>query len=433
MASCRACGAGVGRQFRFCSQCGSAVGVELDLLDLAPPAHDEATVTYGRSGRFWAAVGGGVLAVLLGLWILSSIGGGDGGRGAGADDPSGRPTTTRAAARTATTSPTDGATATTAASGPASSDGGGATTTASTRAPSTSVLAGGGPLPGQPLGLSLIIGSEERLRRLDLDTGVVTGYERAGTPLVVSGGWVLIQEDNGLARAVPVSDLDAEVASVWSQYSTGLPRPGPLPGQIWLPDANGRTLVWRLVDAGSRETVQELDSGAAAWWQQPESVLDPMVVGSTTGQVFERDGDTFRPVATGELVAVGRTAVLVRRCTDPRTCTLHWIDRSTWRDTTAPVPADRAGEVTTASVSDDGRLLLYSTASQSFLFDVSRGQEVMQVAVWPGVLSVSPDGRWAVAVHTAGRIALYDVDRGETTEVGLSSASTGQVVIVPSA
>ena len=423
MASCRACGAGVGRQFRFCSQCGSAVGVELDLLDLAPPAHDEASVTYGRPGRFWVAVVGGVVAVLLGLWALSSIGGGDARGGAGDEAAARRPTTTVGARAATTTSP---------ASESPPSDG--ATTTATTGAPATNVLAGGGPFQSEPLGLSLIIGSEERLRRLDLDTGVVTTYERVGTPLVVSGGWVLIQGGNGLARALPVSDLDAEVASVWSQSSTGLPLPGPVPGQIWLPDADGPTLTWRLVDPSTRKTVQELDSGVAAWWQQPESVLDPMVVGSTTGQVFERDGETFRPVAMGELVGVGRTVVLVRRCTDPRSCTLHWIDRSTWRDTTAPVPADRAGEVTAASVSDDGRLLLYSTASESFLYDVSRGREVAQVAAWPGgVLSVSPDGRWAVVVHTAGRIALYDVERGETTEVGVSSSSQGQVVIVPTA
>lgn len=426
MASCRACGAGVGRQFRFCSQCGTAVGVELDLLDLAPPAHDQAIVTYGRPGRFWAAVAGGVVAVLLGLWVLSSIGGGS--SGAATDDATGaRPTTTRAAARAATPSLSD-AVATT-RSDPPTSDG--ATTTTAGAAVSTSVVAGGGPLLSEPVGLSLVIGSEERLRRLDLDTGVVTGYERAGTPLLATGGWVLIQNENSLARAVPVTDLGAQVASVWSQYSSGLPRPGPAPGQIWLPDADGRTLRWRLVDAASREVVEELDSGVAAWWQQPESVVDPMVVGSTTGQVFERDGAAFRPVAKGELVAVGRASVLVRRCIDPRSCTLHWVDRSTWRDTGGAVPDNRAGELTSASVSDDGRLLLYSTASESFLFDVSRGQEVMQVATWPGVLSASPDGRWAVAVHTAGRIGLYDVDRGETTEVPVSSSSNGGVVIVP--
>ncbi|MEZ5411449.1 MAG: hypothetical protein R2761_25685 [Acidimicrobiales bacterium] len=398
------------------------MGVELDLLDLAPPAHDEASVTYGRPGRFWAAVAGGLLAVVVGLWALSAIGGGDAGDAAAGPD---RPTTTRVTARAATSPPT------TERADPAASDvltttsDGGAT-------PSTSVLADGGPLLGQPVGLSLLIGSQERLRRLDLDTGVMTGSERAGLPLFGTGRWVLVQGSSGLVRALPLADLDADVPSLWAQYSPVLPRPGPDPGQIWLPDAAGPTLVWRLVDAGSRDVLQEVDSGVAAWWDQAEAVIDPQVIGSGTGEVFERDGAAFRRVAEGELVAVGRTVVLVRRCTDPASCTLHWMDRASWREVPAAVPDNRAQELTTASISDDGRLLLYTTATESFLFDVSRGREVMAVGTWPGTLSVSPDGRWAVVVHVAGRIALYDVERGETVELPVSTSGDGQVVVVPS-
>jgi len=402
------------------------VGEELDLLDLAPPAHDEATVTYGRSGRFWAAVAGSLLAVMLGLWALSSVGGGGGG-----DDDAGgsdRPTTTKVTARAATSPTTDASEPT----GPTEPSGPGTTPSTSPGAASTSVLVGGGPLLGQPVGFSLLIGSQERLRRLDLDSGVVTGYERAGLPLFVTGDVVLVQGPSGLTRALPLADLDADVPSLWSPYSPVMPRPGPEPGQAWLPDATGSTLVWRLVDARSRDVLRELDSGVAAWWDQAEAVLDPQVIGSSTGDVFERDGDAFRRVTEGELVTVGRTVVLVRRCSDPRSCTLHWIDRATWREVPAPVPDGRAQQLSTASVSDDGRLLLYATASESYLFDVSRGREVMQVGMWPGTLSVSPDGRWAVVVHVAGRIGLYDLDRGETVELPVSTSGDGQVVIAPS-
>lgn len=423
MASCRACGAGIGRQFRFCSQCGVAAGVELDLLDLAPPAHDEATVSYGRPGRFWAAVGGGTLAVLAGLWALSSVGGASSGAGGTADAGHHRPTTT---ARAATPPTTDaGPTAPSAAEGAS-------TTTAAEPGAATSVIAGGGPLLGEPVGLSLLVGGEQRLRRVDLDTGVVTTYERPGVPLFATGGFVLIQGSGGLVRAAPLADPDAETPSLWSQFSPALPRPGPNPGEVWLPDASGETLVWRLVDAGSRDALSEIDTGTGAWWDQPELILDPVVVGSTTGEVFERSNESFERVADGELIAVGRTLVLVRRCENPGSCSLHWLDRASWRETADPVPDIAAGQVLTATISDDGRLLVYATANESYLFDVSRGQEVAQVAYWPGSLSVSPDGRWAALVHTAGRIALYDVERGEVTEAPVSLSSDSQVIIVPS-
>lgn len=421
MASCRACGAGIGRQFRFCSQCGVAAGVELDLLDLAPPAHDEATVSYGRPGRFWAAVGGGALAVLAGLWALSSLGGG-GGAGDTADAGH-RPTTTDRAASPPTTD--TGPTAPSAAEGAA-------TTTAAEAGTSTTVIAGGGPLLGEPVGLSLLIGSEQRLRRVDLDTGVVTTYERSGIPLFATGGFVLIQGSGGLVRAAPLADPDAETPSLWSPFSPALPRPGPKPGEVWLPDASGQTLVWRLVDAGSRDVISEIDTGSADWWSQPESILDPVVVGST-GEVFVRVDESFERVADGELIAVGRTRVLVRRCENPASCTLHWLDRASWRETADPVPDVAARQVSTASISDDGRLLVYATAAESYLFDVSRGQEVAQVASWPGSLPVSADGRWAALVHVAGRIALYDVERGTVTEAPVSLSNAAQVIIVPSA
>lgn len=429
MASCRACGAGVGRQFRFCSQCGSAVGVELDLLDLAPPAHDEATVTYGRPGRFWVAVGGSVVAFMLGLWALSSIGGGDGG--AGTDDAGGgRPTTTRMTARAATaTSPTDGAAATTATDGAAA-------TTTSTRTPSTSVLAGGGPLPGQPLGLSLIIGSEERLRRLDLDTGVVTTYERAGLPLFATGDVVLVQGSGSMVRALPLAELDADVSPLWAPYSPAVPRPGPKPGQIWLPDVSDESLSWRLVDAGGRDVIRELDGDGVPWWMPGVMTADPLVVGSSTGEVFERDveGGGLRRVADGELVSVGRSLVLVRRCADPTACTLHWLDRASWREVERPLPDVDARTVSEAYISDDGRLLQYGTAmTGTFLFDVGRGAPVAEVSTWPDNLAVSPDGRWVAMVHVAGRVAIYDVERGELNEIPVSVSASGasRLVIVP--
>lgn len=427
MASCRACGAGVGRQFRFCSQCGAAVGVELDLFDLAPPAHDEAIVTYGRPGRFWAAVAGGLAAVVLGLWALSSVGGG----GDSADDVTGagRPTTTRVTARAGTspriTEPTE-------PSSPSAAEG---TTTATTSTAAsgvpTSHVGSGGPLLGEPVGFSLLFGTSDRLRRIDLDSGVVTTYNRGGLPLFMSGDWVLLQSENGTVRAERVADLGGErVPPLWSPSSPGMPLPGPEPNQVWLPEATSRSLVWKLLDLGSRETVLEIDSGASPTWQDQGSTLDPLVVGLRTGEIFEHDGRAYRSVAAGDLVAVGRTVVLVRRCTGPGSCSLVWLDRSTWREAAGAVPAVEPRRVVSASISDDGRLLLYATDSGSKLFDVTRGTEVADVGSWPPNLAVSPDGRWA-SVLVAGRPSVYDVARGEMTTIAVSTSDAGQVVSVP--
>ena len=238
MASCRACGAALGRQFRFCSQCGTAAGVELDLLDLAPPAHQEDTVQFGRPGRFWAAVAGGVVAVALGLRLLSGLGGGgDDGADAAADRD--RPTTTERASASTTASAEP--TAPSGAEAGQSTTTGGATIDDGT---ATSVVGGGGPLLGQGVGLSLIVGTDQRLRRIDLDTGVVTSYDKVAIPLLVTGDQVLLQSSGGAGtvRSAPVDDLDADTPPLWSQESPAMPVPGPEPGQVWLPGVEGNAL-----------------------------------------------------------------------------------------------------------------------------------------------------------------------------------------------
>ena len=184
------------------------------------------------------------------------------------------------------------------------------------------------------------------------------------------------------------------------------------------------------MDAATREVSQEIDTGTVLWWSSNGYSIDPIVVGSSTGEVFERHGDGFQLVTQGELVAVGRSTVLVRRCADPRSCSLHWIDRATWREVERPLPEINVQELTAASVSDDGRLLLYATAtSSSVLFDVSRGNPVTETETWPDNLAVSADGRWVAVLRLGGRIVVYDVEAGELTEIPVSSAGGARLVV----
>ncbi len=419
MGSCPACGAPTDGEARFCSRCGAAVGDEPVLLDHASPAVAEDIVSYGRSGRFWATVAGGALLVLLGVWALSAVGGAAGDAAAGRQ----RPTTTSApvAASTETT-------ATSEATDPTEPSVDREATT------STSIVGGGEPLLGRPVGLSLLIGSELRLRRVDLDTGVVTTYQHPATPVLAVGDRVLLQDPSTTAvRAVTVDQLDdLTVTPIWSQDSPAMPRPGPEPGSIWLPVLDGeQRLEWRLVDLASGQMRTVVNTGSVSWWQGSVGWLDPNVVGSTDGGVFERSGDGFRRVADGELLAVSPAFAIVRVCADPDTCALRWVDRATWEEVDRPIPEVDARDVGSLAMSDDGGLLLITSLSGRELFDVTRGTALSSSASAPDNLAVSPDGRWVALTLLAGRISLYDTERGESIELPMSTTDGARMVFVP--
>lgn len=419
MGSCPACGAPTDGEARFCSRCGAAVGDEPVLLEQTSPAVAEDVVSYGRSGRFWATVAGGALLVLLGVWALSALGGAAGDATAGRL----RPTTTTApvAASTETT-------ATSEATDPTEPSVDQEATT------STSMVGAGEPLLGQPVGLSLLIGSELRLRRVDLDTGVVTTYEHPATPVLAVGDRVLLQDPRTTAvRAVTVDQIDdPTVAPIWSQDAPAMPRPGPEPGWVWLPGLDAdQTFEWRLVDLASGQLRTVVSSGTAPWWQGNVGWIDPEVVGSTDGGVFERAGDGYRRVADGELLAVSPAFVIVRVCADPSSCALRWVDRATWQEADRPVPEVDARQVGPIVMSDDGGLLLITSASGRELFDVARRTSVSSSASLPDNLAVSPDGRWVALTLLAGRISLYDTTRGESIELPISTTDGARMVFVP--
>jgi hypothetical protein len=407
VASCRACGAAVGNKFRFCSQCGRAVNAEVELLDLAPVVSQEAVVQRGRSGRFWTAAAGGLLAVALGAWLL--------GRG-GADDASGeaapgdRPTTTRPSGNTA-----DDATADSDRSG---TDGPSTTRRPrSTTVSTTGMVGDGAPLLGEPTGLSLVYGTESSVvRQLDLDTGLVTQREARGWPMAVTGRWlVLLNPSGGTVEAVPFDDPEAEPSRISRPGGSPMAAlAGPEPGQVWISEYGPEGAIGRLVRIEDGAVLEEvaLFVGSYGWYG---TMLDPTLSGSPSGGIFEWSGGSYRRVSEAQLLAASDEVLLTQTCGEPAQCTLQWLDRRTFEPVDRLLPAleDRPSpEGSPIELSPGGRVMAYYSADGPRVFDVVRGQQLPSQPGTPS-LAASPDGRY-VAWPEGSRIAIYDTETGES-------------------
>lgn len=426
MHTCRACGAIIGRQFRFCSQCGAPVGADLNLLDVGPVVREEATVSHGQSGRFWATVIGGVVAVGFGVWLVGRLGGAD----SAAPEPVRSTTTTEVPP--STTVP-DGPTN---ATDPNATDpnAAGTSTTAPADAPAPSQILGDGqPLLGQPVGLSVMIGSDASLRRVDLDTGAVYEYPIRGMPVAVSGPWLLLQEPNGgPLDAVTLNDFATPGKELTNpSYYVAATAPGPEPGQIWILEY-GDQPSWRLMRIDDGTTVARI---AVDNQDIPYISPEPDLTGTPGGGVFLREGDSYRRVADGQLVAASDAYILTETCTQPTQCQLHWIDRSTWQSVNRALPADqdRPGLIRPgAFLSPGGRMLGYTASpGQGRLFDVGRSRSIPSIAD-PSSMVASPDGRF-VATPEAGRVQVYDTETGAIHDLVLGLVAASRVVFVPTA
>lgn len=402
MAACRACGAAVGREFRYCPQCGAPVADEVPLGDPGVPVRTEAVVR--RSGldrRRGGLVVGAVVLVLLALWGVSR-GGGAGGRPA---DPAGPPPP--ATVRPGLGSAGDGAPASGSDDPPPESANGNRAADAR------------GPVVDHPTGLVLLVGSIGSLASIDLDTGVITTHRTTGHPVLVTGGRLLVEQSGLELSSVPVGDPDSGGVRLPGGPLLAA-APGPVAGQAWL--LTGEPPSWRLVD---------LTDGSVAAPPRPgvvppylASQAGPDVSGSRAGGVFARDGETYRRVFDGQLLGVSDGVVAAATCDQPNRCRLHWLDRATWAELSRPVPADLSLAEGDAGVwlSPDGRFLAYPADDGRLrLFDVARGAAV-PVRPLPGSLATSPDGQF-LALLDDGSLLVYETGTGRSFPVLLDAAA----------
>jgi hypothetical protein len=407
MVPCGDCGQSLADGARFCPNCGAAAAAVPTLLGLeavrSQAAHSESTVTSGSLGRNRMLVAVGT--VLVGALALSMIGSGSQGLAerASAVDGADRVTVP------STLSPAPSSAATTSLVAPV--DG-----------------RPGDPLLGRPVGLSLLIGGSSNLRRLDLDTGVVTDYDTNGWPIYADGGrLVLAEPDGGRVRAVGLDQLAARerdwlplgISSSWPPVSTG-----PEPGTIWLLASIGQP-TWQLIHITDGSTVDEITVTSDALHFTSGG---PMIATSAAGGVFAHDGTTYRRVFDGVPLAVSDEFVLARSCSLPTACSLHWLRRDTWEEIDRAVPTDPVWWV--GWLSADGRVLAYSGAERTRFFDVERGEPLDPATdVDPTRVVASAGTQFLVVAQS--RLGVYDLGTGATHRIELNARADDRFLFVP--
>ena len=295
----------------------------------------------------------------------------------------------------------------------------------------TRLVGDGGPVLGQPVGLSLLVGGQgsDSLERFDLDTGVVTRYPGIGTPVAASDRFLVLLASasdggfgqEGLLRAVPLDDLEAEghdLGAAMGFYPWSTVAPGPDPGQIWVLGA-GDTPGWRLVGIDDGAVLETVPATAQAG-QIPGA--GPDIDSSASGGLFERGPQGYRQVHPGRPLAVTEDSVLTVTCTQPAVCELSWLSRATWQ------PIDRAGPddliLLVSFISPDGRYLGYFGSDggplrRQHIFDAERRETLNPAVTDSEVTSLagSPDGR-LLAVMSPSDLVLYNGDTGATIAIG---------------
>ena len=161
-------------------------------------------------------------------------------------------------------------------------------------------------------------------------------------PLAVSGAWLIGRRSDQLV-AVPNDDLAAETVELlpdeqagYVQLADATPRTD---GRAWV-YVYGERLSMTLVDLATGEAVGSgPDLGTSFSGQRsavPGSASVLPLVDPLAGGIYEVDGDDFREVAAGLLVAADDRRVLTSSCDERLQCEYGWFDRRTWEPIDLP-------------------------------------------------------------------------------------------------
>ena len=205
-----------------------------------------------------------------------------------------------------------------------------------------------GPVLGAATGgLSLYIVSGTNVARVELDTGATT-VVRSALPNISSYVATVVVSDDQLvvARETDIYVMPADLSA----------DPHRLEG-VQLNNLNSERLleIEQGSEIGRPIAVREIDTSGAAIrrWQLPTSAIPAGVSGdrlvvTSGGRIFllATDGGV-EPYATGELLAMGGSRIVVRRCTDELGCTATVEDLAAGSSTPAS-----ASTASTGSASD---------------------------------------------------------------------------------
>ena len=420
MEACRECGASLGATDRFCAQCGRPTSSDIEAFGSERTVAADQLV--GRGGRGSALlVVATVLAIFAGLaWLTGGSSSDDGIPST--DDRSDEESTDR------TTTPTErrGTSQTTTDLAPDDRP------DTENRATTSTSLAEDGPLLDHETGLALLSGGAN-LRRVDLDTGLVTEYELRGVPVLQTGGWLALTDPNGgRTFAVPLDDPDGGTMVELPQVAEWPPAvsAGPESGTAWFHEPGDETFELIHVDL-SDGTVLERREATETWWFGFSSAPGGLA-SMPDGSIFASTDGGYERLDHGGLLAYNDELMLVTNCDAPDSCVLTWIERATGQPTERFLPP--SDEIYVGGwLSPSGRLLtLYSKGPRPpSTFDVERGEVIDELpGLFSGELAISPDERYVAMVEV--NPIIVDLDTGNTFTIPVSTQGYNRVLLVDS-
>ncbi len=208
---------------------------------------------------------------------------------------------------------------------------------------------------------------------------------------------------------------------------SGLAYPGPRPGTLWMPEADGDPSHLLLVDARGNAVGGRLDVPAPYEGGQtyPDGSGYLLYVG--TGGVYAVGPTGVHRITTGYLLATGPTRWLVRDCDDNAVCSNVVVDKRTGARHTVP-QMQLTGNWRTGVISPDGRwaakIDTQGAGNEVHLADLDAGRETLLPIPTPDtagddVLAWSPDSRWLFVVDGNGNLHAVEAATGRDTPLGV--------------
>ncbi len=408
---------------------------EIELLDVtraAPVADDD--VVFAPAGRRWPVMVFLLIIAFVG-WTLARGGDSPNDDAANGDDPVAEGSAGQDSVADGAAAFDDSARAAQAApSGSVDGAPGDDTDGRSTPSPVVAVLGDGGPLLGDRVGYTVLLGGVE-LRSLNLDTGELVEIGRPLTePLLVSGDFVVLRTGDRLAT-VPLDDLGADPTPIAVPNAGGWAEPISLShrqdGTLWLrgqPVASGFTLVH--YDLATESVIEEVTAPDWTLWGFGQFSGTPDLLGTLTGGVYRRSGVVFKQIGEGQLLAADANRALVRVCDEGLACSYEWRDATSWEPLELAIPEFG---VDAAQLLHGTDWLVYfdSLYSENRLFNIVTGAspDLFSNDYWAGV-PISPDGRWLAQPLGGDQLLIDDLVDGGRVVIDGMRPNGGSIIFI---
>lgn len=310
-------------------------------------------------------------------------------------------------------------------------------TTPTTLIPGVAVL-------GEPTGLWLFYGGDDRLQRVDLDDGEVSRYGLRAHPLASVQGELIVS--TAAVKVIGWVSLEdpSEQAEGWKDGRIALPADGV--HIQFLDEAEG---VWTRLELPSGRIVEtqtafapvplafRLPGRPAMLAPGPDLVSTANGIYASINPPDGGEAEYTRVRASGQILIHDPSKALVQDCgADLLDCSSAWFSRTDWSQLSLPTPDQTIGF---AEILGDGTWLHtidISGAHQLLLLEPSPEMDLEEsfgIEVAIESLSISPDGRWlAVKQPDMDLIELIDLTTGITEKrfSGFSAGSSGTLLFV---